>query len=194
MIVPVVTASGAVRLVVGLGNPEQRYWQTRHNVGAVLVERIVPGAVFRLESKLHSYCCRHEQLLLVKPNVSMNHSGRAVSAVARYYRIAPTEILVVHDELDLAPGVARFKFSGGAGGHNGVNDVVGALQSKDFYRLRLGIGHPGDSALVDDFVLSGPTTAERALIDTATERALGVLPVALEGMWEMAMNRLHAAA
>jgi PTH1 family peptidyl-tRNA hydrolase len=134
----------------------------------------------------------HEMLLL-KPQTFMNVSGRAVGALAQFYKIAPAEILVVHDELDLPPGVARLKMGGGHGGHNGLKDIIAHLGSKDFWRLRLGIGHPGDRADVAGYVLNDPRREEHELIDEAIQRALHVAPLIVEGKTEAAMLKLHSA-
>lgn len=181
----------AIRLLVGLGNPEVRYRDTRHNLGASLVARVVPDAVFRFEAKFHAYYYQYGDTLLARPSVAMNHSGRTLLAVANYYRISPEEILVAHDELDLEAGIARFKHGGGAGGHNGIADIVRTLGDANFYRLRLGIGHPGESERVNPFVLSKATAAERTLHESAIERALDVLPLVFKGSWELAMTKLH---
>lgn len=181
----------AIRLLVGLGNPGKSYQNTRHNLGAMLLARVVPDAVFRLEGKLHSHCYRDGELLLAQPNTAMNNSGNAVLAVARYYKVVSEEILVAHDELDLPPGVARFKRAGGAGGHRGVADIERALGTNAFYRLRLGIGHPGNRDKVESFVLSKPTATEAGLLEEAMADALRALPLALKGLWSLAMNDLN---
>ena len=181
-----------IRLLVGLGNPEAQYRDTRHNLGAQFVTRIVPDAVFALETKFFAYWYKYEHVLLARPSVSMNLSGKTLLAMAHYYRIEVDEILIAHDELDLTAGTARFKYGGGTGGHRGVEDIARALGGPNFYRLRLGIGHPGDSKKVNPFVLSKPAATERKLYEHAMNCALDVLPLALAGSWETAMNKLHS--
>ena len=131
-------------------------------------------------------------MLLLKPQTFMNVSGRAVGTLAQFYKIAPAEMLVVHDELDLQPGVARLKLGGGHGGHNGLKDIIAHLGAKDFWRLRLGIGHPGEGADVAGYVLHDPRREERELIDAAMQRALDVAHLIVEGKAEAAMLKLHS--
>ena len=130
---------------------------------------------------------------LLKPTTFMNHSGQAVAAVARYYKLAPEQILVAHDDLDLPVGTARLKRGGGHGGHNGLRDIINHLGSRDFLRLRLGIHHPGDSKAVVDYVLGRPSAADREAIEDAIARALDVMPLVVSGDLERAMNRLHSS-
>ena len=189
----------ALRLIVGLGNPGREYETTRHNIGFRWVDELarLQNLNFRSEAKFHGMAARghlhgHE-ILLLKPQTFMNVSGRAVGALAQFYKIAPAEILVVHDELDLPPGVARLKLGGGHGGHNGLKDIIAHLSSKDFWRLRLGIGHPGEGADVAGFVLNDPRREERELIDEAMQRSLDVAHLAIEGKTEAAMLKLHSA-
>ena len=139
----------APRLIVGLGNPGAEYEDTRHNAGFWLCERLAAklGAALKRESRFHGIVGRtHEQTWLLMPQTFMNCSGQAVAALARFYRIAPTDMLVLHDELDLPPGALRLKFGGGLGGHNGLKDIAAHLGTQDFWRLRIGVGHPGDPA------------------------------------------------
>ena len=189
----------ALRLIVGLGNPGREYETTRHNIGFRWVDELarLQNLNFRSEAKFHGMAARghlhgHE-ILLLKPQTFMNVSGRAVGALAQFYKIAPAEILVVHDELDLPPGVARLKLGGGHGGHNGLKDIIAHLSSKDFWRLRLGIGHPGEGADVAGFVLNDPRREERELIEEAMQRSLDVAHLAIEGKTEAAMLKLHSA-
>ncbi len=189
----------SIRLIVGLGNPGREYETTRHNAGYWWVDELarLQNLGFRSEPKFHGLMARgrlhdHEMLLL-KPQTFMNVSGRAVGALAQFYKIAPTEILVVHDELDLPPGTARLKLGGGHGGHNGLKDIIAHLGAKDFWRLRLGIGHPGERSEVSNFVLHDPRREERELIDAAMQRALEVAPLIIEGKTEAAMLKLHSA-
>ena len=188
----------AIRLIVGLGNPGREYETTRHNAGYGWVDELarLQNLSFKSESKFHGLAARGQlhghEMLLLKPQTFMNVSGRAVGALAQFYKIAPAEMLVVHDELDLPPGVARLKLGGGHGGHNGLKDIIAHLGSKDFWRLRLGIGHPGERAEVVNFVLNEPRREERELIDEAIQRALHVAPLIVEGKTEAAMLKLHS--
>lgn len=188
----------SIRLIVGLGNPGREYETTRHNAGYWWVDELarLQNLSFKNEPKFHGLMARgllhdHEMLLL-KPQTFMNVSGRSVGALAQFYKIAPAEILVVHDELDLPPGVARLKLGGGHGGHNGLKDIIAHLGTKDFWRLRLGIGHPGERSEVSNFVLHDPRREERELIDAAMQRALDVAHLVIEGKTEAAMLKLHS--
>ncbi len=187
----------AVRLIVGLGNPGAEYQDTRHNAGFWFVDRVAQtgSATFRHESRFHGEVARAllagQGLWLLKPSTYMNDSGRAVAAMAHFYRVAPEQILVVHDELDLPPGGVKLKKGGGAAGHNGLKDLLLALGSPDFWRLRVGIGHPGQRHQVVDYVLHRPAKTEQEAIDVALERALEVLPLLLKGQAEAAMMNLH---
>jgi PTH1 family peptidyl-tRNA hydrolase len=189
----------AIRLIVGLGNPGREYETTRHNVGFVWVDEWAREQKmhFNIESKFHGFSARgkvgDDELWLLKPQTFMNLSGRAVAALAQFYKITPAEILVVHDELDLAPGVARLKMGGGHGGHNGLKDIIAQLGTKDFWRLRIGIGHPGDRAEVSNYVLGTARREDRDLIDEATQRSLTVAPLIIAGKLEAAMLKLHSA-
>lgn len=189
----------AIRLIVGLGNPGREYETTRHNAGYWWVDELarLQNLGFKSEVKFHGLTARGQlhghEMLLLKPQTFMNVSGRAVGALTQFYKIAPAEILVVHDELDLPPGVARLKMGGGHGGHNGLKDIIAHLGSKDFWRLRLGIGHPGDRADVAGYVLNSPRREERELIDEAIQRALHVAPMIIEGKTEAAMLKLHSS-
>ncbi len=188
-----------LKLIVGLGNPGAQYQRTRHNAGWWLIDSLLTRqrGQWRLESSLQAElaraCIDGAELWLAKPMTYMNRSGAAVAAVAHFYRIEPSEILVVHDEIDLPPGVARFKQGGGHGGHNGLRDVIAHLGA-EFWRLRLGVGHPGARDLVLDAVLDRPTAAEQQLIDDAIGRALEALPELLRGDAQKAMHRLHSSA
>jgi PTH1 family peptidyl-tRNA hydrolase len=187
-----------VKLVVGLGNPGRKYESTRHNAGYWWVERLAGSerAGFRYEARFHGEVAkigtRSGDIWLLKPDTFMNQSGRAVAALAVF---SPGEILIVHDELDLPPGTARFKKGGGTGGHNGVNDVATHLGTRDFWRLRLGIGHPRNQAASEqevlDYVLRKPVAADRAAIDDAISRSLELWPLIAEDQLEAAMLKLH---
>lgn len=192
-------SSNPVRLIVGLGNPGAQYAQTRHNAGFWLVDQLAHGAL-RLESRFHGLVCKvaigGHDVWLLQPQTFMNRSGQAVGALARFYRILPDEILVVHDELDLAPGVAKLKIGGSTGGHNGLKDISAALGSHDYWRLRIGIGHPRSLNLqqpVVDFVLHRPRAEEQAPIECAIEKSLDIIPLLCAGKPEQAMHLLHTA-
>ncbi|TWI54921.1 peptidyl-tRNA hydrolase [Pseudomonas duriflava] len=189
----------AVQLIVGLGNPGSEYEQTRHNAGALFVERlaarhnvnlVADRKYFGLTGRF-SHASQDVRLLI--PTTYMNRSGQAVAALAGFFRIPVESILVAHDELDMPPGVAKLKKGGGHGGHNGLRDIIAQLGNQNgFYRLRLGIGHPGHSSLVSGYVLGRAPRAEQELLDTSIDFALGVLPDILAGDWTRAMQRLHS--
>ncbi|MCC6207201.1 MAG: aminoacyl-tRNA hydrolase [Gammaproteobacteria bacterium] len=190
--------SAPIEVIAGLGNPGAEYRDTRHNAGFWLLDDLArrAGAEFRSERRFQGETARAEidglPCHLLKPTTFMNRSGQAVAALARYYRIPVERILVVHDEIDLPPGAARFKRGGGHGGHNGLRDIIEVFGgATDFLRLRLGVGHPGSAAAVVNYVLHPPSAADRTLIDTAIGEAIEVLPLALAGQSERAMNRLH---
>jgi len=187
-----------IRLVAGLGNPGREHAATRHNAGFWFADALVVklGSNFVTEGKFHGQVARAgADLRALKPATFMNLSGRSVSALARFFAIAPQETLVVHDELDLTPGEAKMKFGGGVAGHNGLRDIAAALGTPDFWRLRIGIGHPRDSSIpqqdVADYVLTPPPRAERDAIVAAIERALDVWPAIAAGDFERAMPTLH---
>lgn len=187
-----------IQLIVGLGNPGSEYERTRHNAGADFVTELarqlgvslVPDAkYFGLSARTHF---QGQDLRLLIPTTFMNRSGQSVGAMATFFKIPPSAILVAHDELDLAPGVARFKQGGGHGGHNGLRDIIAALgNNQNFPRLRLGIGHPGAAPLVANFVLKRAPAAEQQLIDDAITKAIQCVPDAIKGDWNSAMKNLH---
>ena len=185
-----------IRLIVGLGNPGTKYERTRHNAGYWWVDAIADRkrAGWSKESKFSGWVVKVEEggrdITLLKPATYMNESGRSVSALLRFFRIDPADMLVVHDELDLPPGTVRLKKGGGTGGHNGLNDISDALGTKDFWRLRIGIGHPGHRDLVADYVLEKARREEQEVIDPALERSLDLLPK-LTGRLVDAMTWLH---
>lgn len=189
----------AIRLIVGLGNPGPEYQFTRHNAGFWLLDELARELKksFCTEGKFSGEVARAvlngQDLWLLKPATFMNLSGQSVVALARFYKILPNQILVVHDELDLPAGAARFKQGGGHGGHNGLKDIIARLGSPDFWRLRLGIGHPGDRNEVIHYVLKKPRSEEQQTIDQAIVSSLAVLPEALAGQMAGAMKRLHTA-
>ena len=194
-------AGTVLKLIVGLGNPGEKYARTRHNAGFWFADELARryGGVFRAESRHQGELARvrvmldggaQSEIWLLKPNTYMNKSGGAIGSLANFYKVAPAEVLVAHDELDLPVGVARLKLGGGHGGHNGLRDTIVTLGA-DFWRMRLGIGHPGHKDLVHDYVLQrAPADQERA-IETAVNNAADVLPVLLAQGAEKAMNRLH---
>lgn len=187
----------ALRLIVGLGNPGRDYAHTRHNAGFWWVERCAEDLRIALkpEARYFGIAGRGNtacgEVFLLQPQTFMNASGKSVAALARFYKIEPAQILVVHDELDLAPGIARLKMGGGHGGHNGLKDIAAQLGSRDFWRLRLGIGHPGEKSQVVNYVLNPPRTDELALIEDAISDGLRVLPDMLCGDFAVAMLKLH---
>jgi PTH1 family peptidyl-tRNA hydrolase len=189
----------AIQLIVGLGNPGPEYEQTRHNAGALFVERIANAQRVNLTADRKyfgltaKFSHQGKDVRLLIPTTYMNRSGQAVAALANFFRIPPDAILVAHDELDLPPGVAKLKKGGGHGGHNGLRDIIAQLgNNQDFHRLRLGIGHPGDSSRVSGFVLGKAPRAEQEKLDASIDFALGVLPDILAGDWTRAMRELHS--
>lgn len=188
----------ALRLIVGLGNPGPEYAQTRHNAGFWLVDELARqhGGQFRLDGKYHGEICRMtitgQELWLLKPMTFMNRSGQAVAALARFHKLPLSAILVVHDDLDLPPGTVRLKRGGGHGGHNGLRDLMAHLGGNEFARLRLGIGHPGDSRDVLEHVLRRAPRSEQDALEQAITDALREIPRLLAGQWERAMQALHS--
>ncbi len=188
--------SAAIKLVVGLGNPGAQYAATAHNAGFWLVERYAETQRIGLrgERGFHGVVGKDGPRWLLMPDTFMNRSGLAVGALARFYKILPDEILVAHDELDLAPGVVKLKLGGGNAGHNGLKDITAVLGTPQFWRMRIGIGHPrtlGLEQAVVDFVLHPPRRDDQKLIDGAIERGMGVLPQLFDGDAEGAMTKLH---
>jgi len=185
-----------LRLIVGLGNPGREYAATRHNAGAWFAEELGSrmSASFSSQGRFQALVTDGEPRLAV-PQTFMNRSGLAVGALARFYRVAPSEILVAHDELDLKPGGVKLKQGGGFAGHNGLKDIAAVLGTGEFWRLRIGIGHPRDGVLseqeVADYVLRPPLAAERTAIDDALERSLKIWPRLAAGEIERAMHELH---
>jgi len=187
-----------IQLIVGLGNPGQQYEQTRHNAGAEFVEQLAARHLtpLKADSKYHGLygkiSINGQPVHLLIPTTFMNISGQSVASLAIFYKIPAESILVAHDELDLPPGVARFKQGGGHGGHNGLRDIISRMgNNKNFYRLRLGIGHPGSANQVSGFVLKKAPASERDMTLAATDEALRVLDQAISGDWLKAMNTLH---
>ena len=192
-----------IRLIVGLGNPGPEYEQTRHNAGFWLVDNLansLPGTRLQRDSRYNAMLAKTsiagKEVWLLEPLTFMNRSGQSVGALARFFKIAADEVLVVHDELDLMPGIARLKKGGSAGGHNGLKDITAALGTQDYWRLRLGIGHPRTLSLqqqVADFVLHRPRREDQELIEQAIEKSLQVMPQIVEGKFETATMKLHTA-
>jgi PTH1 family peptidyl-tRNA hydrolase len=190
-----------IRLIVGLGNPGPDYEQTRHNAGFWLVDNLansLPNARLQREAGFNAMVAKTiiggNQLWLLEPQTYMNRSGQSVGAIARFYKIQPDEVLVVHDELDLPPGAAKLKKGGSSGGHNGLKDITSALGTQDYWRLRIGIGHPRTLNLnqpVADFVLHRPRREEQLLIEDAIEKALRIIPTAVAGDFTKATMELH---
>ena len=187
-----------ISLIVGLGNPGAEYAETRHNAGFRFLDALLVGTGVSLkhESRFHGevgrFAVAGRDLWLLKPTAFMNHSGESVAKLARFYKIPPAEILVVHDDLDIPPGSARLKVGGGDGGHNGLADVTEKLGTPDYARLRIGIGHPGSAAQVVAYVLKKAPKTEQSLIDAAIERARTQLNDIVQGEFQRAMNALHA--
>jgi PTH1 family peptidyl-tRNA hydrolase len=179
----------AISLIVGLGNPDKEYEEHRHNVGFWFVDKLAQD--FKVEKKFFGVLGYFKNTRLLKPMTFMNRSGLSVQALANFYKIKPEEILVVHDELDLSAGIVRLKKGGGHGGHNGLRDIISALGSSDFYRLRLGIGHPGDRNLVSNFVLHKPSAIEKTQIEDAMTKATLDIETIIAGNFDKAMQTLH---
>lgn len=189
--------SDKIKLIVGLGNPGPQYNLTRHNAGTWFIDAIAEQESLQLKSdkkffglyqklNLHSHECH-----LLIPTTFMNHSGRSVASICNYFNIKPEEVLVAHDELDLPPGKLKLKKNGGHGGHNGLRDIIKAFGNNEFYRLRLGIGHPGHKDQVHDFVLSNPSKHDKTLINDVIYRATHTLEQMISGDIAKAMQTLH---
>ncbi len=188
-----------IKLIVGLANPGNEYAATRHNAGAWFVDQLAERyhQSLKNEPKFFGYSSRitlsGQDVRLLVPTTFMNLSGKAVQAMATFYQIKPEEILVAHDELDVNPGIAKFKFGGSHGGHNGLKDIASKLGNNlNFYRLRIGIGHPGDKNKVVSYVLNKPSKSEQDLIDKAIDESVCCTEILLSDGIEAAMNRLHA--
>ena len=187
-----------IRLLVGLGNPGPEYSQTRHNAGFWLTDQYARQHQVSLqaETKFFGTTARIQRgssdLRLLQPMTFMNRSGQAVAALANFYKISPSEILVAYDELDLAPGVAKFKTGGGAGGHNGIKDIIAQLGTEQFHRLRIGIGHPGDKARVTGFVLGKAPASEQLLLDQSIDQACRGIDLLVDQGMLAAQQFLHS--
>jgi peptidyl-tRNA hydrolase, PTH1 family len=191
----------SIRLIVGLGNPGPEYEQTRHNAGFWLVDNLAGGTRLSRETRFNALAAktsiRNQEVWLLEPQTFMNRSGQSVGALARFYKIAADEVLVVHDELDLPPGAAKLKKGGSSGGHNGLKDITAALGTQDYWRLRIGIGHPRSLGLqqpVADFVLHRPRKEEQTLINDAIDKSLNIIPLLCEGKFDTATMQLHTSS
>ncbi|HPX89664.1 MAG TPA: aminoacyl-tRNA hydrolase [Methylophilaceae bacterium] len=185
-----------IKLFVGLGNPGDKYEKTRHNAGFWWIDAIAAqtnstltadAKMFGLVGKLNPA----QDRWLLKPTTFMNLSGKAVAALANYYKISPAEILVIHDELDLPAGSSKLKLGGGHGGHNGLKDIHAALGTPNYWRLRIGIGHPGERNEVVNYVLKPPLKDEQTAIDESLLASTKILDLLLAGEFENAMLKLH---
>ena len=187
-----------IRLIVGLANPGEKYAQTRHNAGAWYIMELarLAGASLVEDKKMFGLTARvtlyGQDVRLLIPTEFMNCSGKSVAAIAHFYRIAPEQMLIAHDELDLPPGIARFKQGGGHGGHNGLRDIIACLGNENsFKRLRIGIDHPGDASQVTNYVLKAPLTNQKELIKKSFQNAMKSLPMLFDNNWDAALLDLH---
>lgn len=190
-----------IRLIVGLGNPGPQYQGNRHNAGAWYADAVCRAwhgewrPDTRFAGQLSRVSIDGQDVRLLFPTTYMNRSGQSVGAVCRYFGIAPENMLVAYDEIDFPAGTTRWKFGGGHGGHNGIRDIIQALGGqRDFYRLRIGVGHPGHKSLVANYVLSDPSRDEAARIQETLDRAVAVTPRAVGGQWQAVMQDMHGAA
>ena len=188
-----------VKLIVGLGNPGPQHDSNRHNAGVIFLHHLCKsyGGQLRGEQKFFgefdSINIEGRDIKLIFPTTFMNHSGKSVSAVCKFYKIQPENMLVAYDEIDFDVGVTRFKEGGGHGGHNGVRDIINSIGGKrGFFRLRIGVGHPGHKSMVANYVLSDPSRSEAAIIMSNIEDAIRIIPKTTEGSWEEAMRFLHS--
>jgi peptidyl-tRNA hydrolase, PTH1 family len=187
-----------IQIIAGLGNPGNEYAQTRHNAGYWFIDHLISqyNLTLKNESRFSGEIAKLSNssgnVWLLKPTNFMNRSGQSIAQLARFYKIDPLQILVVHDELDLSPGTVKLKKSGGHGGHNGLRDTISQLGSNNFYRLRLGIGHPGSKEQVVGFVLGKTPKTEKALIENAIDKSMNSIELIVNGEMQKAMNQLHA--
>lgn len=187
-----------IHLMAGLANPGNEYTSTRHNAGAWFIELLAQSAslTLRTDTKLHAQYAQYRehgaQSHLLIPTTYMNQSGLALKAYTHYHKLPPASVLVAHDDIDLPVGTIRLKFDGGDGGHNGLKDIIKHLHTKQFYRLRIGVGRPTQASDVVDYVLKAPSRSERKLIDDALHYvSTDILPFILSGNIEKAMQTLH---
>ena len=187
-----------LKVIVGLGNPGSKYTETRHNAGFWFIEEVARkySAIFRPEKKFHGEIAKvsieGKDIWLLKPDTFMNRSGLAIQSLLSFYRITADQLLVAHDEIDLPPGTAKLKTGGGHGGHNGLRDIISQLGSKEFHRLRIGVGHPGTKDQVVDYVLRQASRDDQILIDRDIDDAVSVMPDLASGALEQAMQKLHS--
>lgn len=188
----------SLKLIVGLGNPGSQYNSNRHNAGVIFLHHLCKSysGSLRGESKFFgefgTINITGQDIKLLFPTTFMNHSGKSVAAVCNFYKIEAENILVAYDEIDFDVGITKFKHGGGHGGHNGIRDIINALGGKkDFYRLRIGVGHPGHKSMVSNYVLGNPSRSEADVIMSTIEHAIQLTPKAVQGEWEEAMHLLH---
>jgi len=188
----------SLKLIVGLGNPGPQHDSNRHNAGVIFLHHLCKsyGGALRGESKFFgeygNINIAGQDIKMLFPTTFMNNSGKAVAAICNFFKIEPKNMLVAYDEIDFEVGVTRFKEDGGHGGHNGIRDIISAIGGKrDFYRLRIGVGHPGHKSMVANYVLNNPSRSEADLIMADVEDAIRVMPLAAVGEWEEAMRLLH---
>lgn len=187
-----------IKLFVGLGNPGQQYKNTRHNVGFWWIDFIGKNHKLDLKNstKYIGQFCKHNQdgnVFFLKPSTFMNESGKSVQLLANFYQIKPEEIMIIHDELDIQPGITKLKFGGGHGGHNGLKSIQASIGSNNFWRLRIGIGHPGSKEKVNGFVLSKPSNNESKLIEESILKSYEIFSYLMLGQFDKAMINLHSA-
>ena len=189
----------AIRLIVGLGNPGTQYEGTRHNAGAFFVRRLAAQCGLTLAADRNALgesargtVTGHDLRLLI-PETFMNESGKSVQLLANFYQIKPEEIMIIHDELDIQPGITKLKFGGGHGGHNGLKSIQASIGSNNFWRLRIGIGHPGSKEKVNGFVLSKPSNNESKLIEESILKSYEIFSYLMLGQFDKAMINLHSA-
>lgn len=187
----------SIKLIVGLGNPGGQYTNTRHNAGFWFVDALCKKYGFDLKDNKKFYGeaanvdINNHSVWLLKPMTYMNHSGKALQSITQFYKIKPEEILVAYDELDLPPGTVKLKKGGGHGGHNGLRDIISLIGSNEFYRIRLGIGHPGHKSQVVSWVLNRASSDDEISINNAIDKSLAVLEDLLDGQLEKATRELH---
>ncbi len=187
-----------MQIIAGLGNPGNEHEKTRHNAGFWFIDQLIHHYNLTLKKEprfsadIAKLSTASGSIWLIKPMNFMNRSGQSIAQLSRFYKIPAEQILVVHDELDLSPGTVKLKKGGGHGGHNGLRDTISQLGSKDFYRLRLGIGHPGSKEQVVGFVLGKTPKSEKILIEGAIDKSIDSIELILQGDMQKAMNQLHA--
>lgn len=188
-----------LKLIVGLGNPGPSYLETRHNAGQIFVEEIARSFNIKLNTDKKFFgisgtgIVAGREIKLLIPTTFMNRSGQAIAAICQFYKILPQDILVAHDELDFEPGIARIKLGGGHGGHNGLRDTIASLgNQKEFYRLRIGIGHPGHASEVANYVLNKANPVDHEKMIASIDESIRHLPQMIKGEWQAAMNQLHS--